>query len=458
MSWRPELTASQGAPIYRRLVEALAADIEGGRLVGGARLPPQRDLAHALSISVGAVTRAYDDAARRGLVQAHVGRGTFVVDHAVRDAAAVGEIDLSTNTAPIIETAGAVSETIASLRKVASLDERLNYLPTCGLEVDRRAGAAWLKLTVGLDVDWERLICCTGAQAATAIAASAVCRSGDAVLCEAATFSGMKILARQQGYHLHGVEMDEEGAQPESLDRLAVQTGARLFYTLPTLHNPTARIAGKDRRAAVARVARARDLTIVEDDVYGVYARGLALSPLASSAPERTFFVSSLSKTLSPGLRVGFLVPPPGNMFDRSVAAIRALHHSPPGFGSAIATDWITSGRAEDMIGRVCEEVKARTTTALRMLGPRVETPSSDQTLHLWLPMSELDAERLAGRALRAGLRLSSPGPQTVVDGQGPSGIRLCIGRAANRATLERALTILAACMDTRVSDGMEQL
>jgi DNA-binding transcriptional MocR family regulator len=129
--WRPKLSASRATPLYRRLVEAIADDIGSGRLAPGERLPPQRELAHLLSISVGAVTRAYDDAARRGLVAAHVGRGTFVVDRSRAEAGPDGLIDLSINVAPVAPV-DVMVDTIAALHRTTGWAERLRYQPPCG--------------------------------------------------------------------------------------------------------------------------------------------------------------------------------------------------------------------------------------------------------------------------------------------------------------------------------------
>lgn len=431
----------------------MSADIEAGKLAPGARLPTQRNLAHALSISVGAVTRAYDDAVRRGLVAAHVGRGTFVIDRSQADTAPDGLIDLGINTAPTTSV-GAAVETIASLRRATSLAERLAYQPPFGLDVDRRAGAAWLARTAGLEnLDWRTLICCSGAQNAMAIAFSALCRPGDTILCEAVTFSGAKSLAGQQGYRLHGVALDAEGARPQSLDRAAAATAARVFYTLPTLQNPTARTMGRARRAEIVKIARARDLWIVEDDLYAPYARDLGLPPLAALAPERTLYVSSLSKILAPGLRAGFLAAPAGEIFDRCVRAVRALIHSPAGIGTAVATDWLESGRADDLARDVRAEASARTAMALAALDGVADKPRTTASLHLWLPMRETDAERAVARALTAGVRVTPPGAFAVPGGKGESGLRLCIGSAASRVTLERALSIVLSALKGQIDD-----
>ena len=80
-NWKPDVSGGS-APMYERLVAALQDDVRNGRLAPGDRLPPQRDLAHRLSLSVGTVSRAYVEAERRGFVSSHVGRGTFVTDPA----------------------------------------------------------------------------------------------------------------------------------------------------------------------------------------------------------------------------------------------------------------------------------------------------------------------------------------------------------------------------------------
>jgi DNA-binding transcriptional MocR family regulator len=440
--WNPQLDRTSSVPLYRQLLETMAMDISSGRLAAGTKLPPHRKLADALSISVGAVTRAYDEATERGLVSGEVGRGTFVRDRS--PAAAKNEhIDLSINLAPI-DADDAIFEAVTALRRRPGLAGRLSYQSTCGLDGDRQAVAAWLERTANFDgADWRSLICCSGAQNAMAIAFTTLCTPGDVVLCEAATFPGMKVLAGQLGYRLHGVDMDAEGATPESLDRAAAETGARVYYALPTLQNPTARTMGQDRRAEIVRVARARDLWIIEDDVYAPYARDLGLRPLAAMAPERTLYVSSLSKIIAPGLRAGSLIAPAGEVFDRCARSMRALMHSPAGITVAIATHLIESGRADDLANAAIAETRARTARARTIFEGLIGDPTHGPSLHLWLPMGDVEAERAVARASHAGVRLNSPTAFAVSNNAAVTGLRLCIGSAADRPMLERALVSL---------------
>jgi DNA-binding transcriptional MocR family regulator len=212
------------------------------------------------------------------------------------------------------------------------------------------------------------------------------------------------------------------------------------------------------RRLEIVKVARARNLWIVEDDVYAPYARHLGLPPIVAMAPERTLHVSSLSKILAPGLRMGFLVAPAGEVFDRCVRAMRALIHSPAGINAAIATDWIESGRADELAHNARTETSARTAMTRAALKGSVDEPQTGTSLHLWLPMGELDAERVVARASTAGLRLSPPRAFAVADSPAESGLRLCIGSAPNRRTLERALSILKGVLKGEVDDQMRDV
>ncbi|MBU4436576.1 MAG: PLP-dependent aminotransferase family protein [Alphaproteobacteria bacterium] len=447
-AWIPTLSDGE-APLYERLVDALRGDIASGALAAGARLPPQRDLAHRLGLGLGTVTRAYVEAEKAGLVQAHVGRGSFVRGGAAARPSAApdgGLINLAQNIAPRGPADLRIADTLSRLRRRGDLLDHLAYAPPAGMEVQRRAGAAWLARTGGLTgADWTRLIVCAGAQQGLALAFGAVTRPGDTVLCEASTFYGVKALAEHMGYGLKGLAMDAQGLRPDVLDEAAATGAYKVLAVQPTLQNPTGRIMSAGRRAQIIAVARKHDLMIIEDDIYAVYAPG-APPPFAVLAPERTLHVSGVSKSLAPGLRTGFLIVPPGDHLDRVLRAVRALSYAPPSFGGLIATQWIEDGAADAIVGEIRTEMTARLTLARQILGDAIEVPMSASAPHVWLAMSELDAERLAGRALRGGVELTPPSAPVVTPGLTP-GVRLCLGAARDRDDLERGLRIVAAAL-----------
>jgi DNA-binding transcriptional MocR family regulator len=444
--WTPTLPPSE-APLYERLLDALREDIASGTLSDGDRLPPQRDLAHRLGLGLGTVTRAYVEAEKAGLVQAHVGRGSFVRRAGQARAAAEdpGTINLAQNIAPVGPGGARIVQTLARLQRRPDLLDNLAYAPSTGLETHRRAFAAWLSRAAGVqNADWRQLICCAGAQQALGLALAALCRPGDEVLCEAATFPGARVLADHAGYRLTGVAMDGEGLLPDALDRAAAN-GAKAVFVLPTLQNPTGRTMSAARRADIVAVARRRDLWIIEDGLYSIFG-GDPLPALVELAPERTIHVSGVSKALSPGLRVGFLLAPLDALFDRVVHAVRAQFYAPPNFGALIAAQWIEDGSADAIAGEVRDEMGRRLALARSVLGPAMETPASAFSPHVWLPMGELDAERLAGRALRGGVEVTPPAAPVVEPGL-TTGVRLCLGAATDFAQLERGLRVVATAL-----------
>ncbi len=445
--WTPTLPPGQ-TPLYERLLDALRADIASGRLNDGDRLPPQRDLAHRLGLGLGTVTRAYVEAEKAGLVQGHVGRGSFVRGATAAPLRVIpnGPINLAQNTAPPQAAAERLQDALIKLRRRPDLLEHLAYAPAAGLETQRRAGAAWLARTGGLvGADWTRLVCCAGAQQGLALALGALARPGDTVLCEASTYQGVKAIAEHNGYRLNGLAMDAEGLRPDALEA-AAREGARVAVLLPTLQNPTGRIMSARRRDEIVAVARKHDLWLVEDDIYAVYAGADHPPPLAVLAPERTFHVSGVSKSLAPGLRAGYLVAPPGDHLERVLRAVRALAYAPPAFGGLIATQWIEDGAADAIVAEVVTEMTGRMAMAREILGAAMEAPASPSCPHVWLPMSELEAERLAGRALRGGVEVTPPDAPVVAAGL-DTGVRLCLGAAADRDELERGLRGVAAAL-----------
>jgi DNA-binding transcriptional MocR family regulator len=448
-TWLPELDPGS-EPIYARIVAALERDVHLGAVDRGARLPTQRSLADHLNVSVGTVTKAYIEAERRGLVHAHVGRGTFVSDagsqRSAGEAARDRVVDLSLNVAPHEAAARRFLSTPTVKRDLELLDG-LAYSPAPGRDPHRRAAATWLSRVAHFEPEWTRLLMTNGAQQAMSLVFGLLCRPKHTILCEAATFFGMSRLAEHCGYTLHGVQMDEEGLRPEALERAVKSTGAKVLYTMPTVQNPTSRTMGSARREEIARIVRRHKLWVVEDDTYALFAPRVpkGLYPLASIVPEQCFYLASVSKSLSPGLRVGFLCCPAGPHFDALVKAVQATVYAPPSLGGVFFGRWVNDGSAFEIAEAVKAEIERRVSLAKTILGNKI---ASEIRLapHFWIPMPELEAERTAGRALRAGVAVTAPGP-AILRPDLISGLRVCLGAASDIAELtlglERLRTVL---------------
>ncbi len=449
--WRPELPGGD-APAYLRIAEALAADIAGGALPVGARLPTHRALAQDLGLAIGTVTRAYGEAERRGLIEAVVGRGSFVAG-AASPSEAEGVIDLSRNIAPLGPAAAQLRRTVGALARRADLAQRLDYSPDGGLEADRRAAQTWLRRTAHFaSAEARRLIVTAGAQQGLSVALTTLCRPGEALVVEAATFHGARLCAAHGGVRLAPAQMDAEGLTPAALDRAAAESGARAAYVQP-FQNPTARVMGLQRRREILAVARRRGVVLIEDDLYGPHVADLGLPPLAELDPEQVAYIGGVSKSLSPGFRTGYLGMP-----DRFRAAaieiLRAQAFGSPTLGAVLATEWIESGQAFEVLDAVRRELARRTDLARAVLAGLIEPLRQRASPHVWLPAGELEAERIAGQALRAGVKVTSP-RAPFPDGAPTDGLRICLGGAADLAALERGLAVVRAA--TRPARGLAE-
>ena len=314
-NWSPEFEGETGS-WAERLAETIAKDVASGRLAPGDPLPTQRALARQLGITTGTVNRSYAIAQRSGLLVSEVGRGTFVAARAgaqIRSTALApvgqGAVDLATNYPAGTEAEEALRKQISSLsRRQRICPDLLGVSPYEGRQKHRAGGAKWLR-QLGLPAKREEVLLSTSVQHGLAAALSALTGPGDIVLTEELTSPGIKAVAAIHRLRLRTVASDRNGIIPDALAEACRKSDARVLYTMPTLHTPTTVTMPNDRRKAIAEVIRKRNVTAIEDDAWGFLADGSVL-PLQAFAPDNVVYLTSMSKALAPGLRVGFIVAP----------------------------------------------------------------------------------------------------------------------------------------------------
>lgn len=446
--WRPDISGRDG-PRYRRLAQAIVADIERGALSDGARLPPQRDLAHRLGVTVGTVSRAYALVEQRGLISGEVGRGTFVRRPAPRispparigDGAAPDVIDLTVNEPPDRTYRDALAETLRELAAGAgALDEVLGYAPRSGLAAHRAAAGSWLS-RAGLEVDADQIIMTGGAHQAIVVALAGLVRPGGTLLAEALSYANLRGIAVSLGLRIEAVPLDEEGLRPDALEALCRQSTSRVLFVGATLHNPTATTLSEERRRAVVEIVRRHDALIIEDDVYGLLCEARPPA-FAALAPERTVHITSASKTLAPGLRLGLLVCPP--RLCQVLADVKYdLLLSGPALTAAIFAAWVRDGTADRLLARQRQEVRARHGLAQELLGAAAGR-GDPAALHLWLALpAPWRAGDFTAAAAREGVIVAPGHAFAMGRGHAPHAVRVSLGAAADRARLRTALARL---------------
>jgi DNA-binding transcriptional MocR family regulator len=246
----------------------------------------------------------------------------------------------------------------------------------------------------------------------------------------------MKRLAKQLNLKVRGVPMDAEGLRPDALEAACRASRARVLYCMPRLQNPTSAIMSDRRRRQVAAIAAKYRLTVIEDDTYGFHVPHIA--PLMPLIPERTVFVTSLSKSLFPGLRLGCVVAPPA-VLDKVCEAISATMIMPSPIGADLLCGWLEDGTAARIAEWKRHETTARQAIARRLLdGERLQ--SNPASPHLWLHLpGRWGSEDFVAAARARGLYLN-PSSEFAVADQHPRAVRVCLGTPRTRAGLEEAL------------------
>lgn len=437
--WTPRISDNGNTPA-NRLLEALAEDILSGQLLGGDRLPAHRDLAWKLNIGVGTVTKAYAMLERRGLARSIKGSGTFVAVFESRKGPA---IDFSVNRLPVMLSDRLLAGTLSAIsRKINSAHVNL-YPPPAGHDEHRRLLARWLE-SLSIEAEAKRIILAGSGQQALWLAFDILCGGNGLIVTERLSYSGAIALARYRGHPMRSVNIDDQGMVPDDLDRVLCEEEnsgrRRLVYLTPTLHNPTTISMGANRRKEIVDVCNKRNVPIVED---GVYTLGASpnLPPLVTLAPDRVFHVTSLSKSLSPGLRLGVLVLPSG-WEEYAEEALRALPLSSSPVDYALLEEWFTSGVMETVRGTLRAEARQRAKLARSFFDNRT-IMTDDCAFHAWLPMSHTEAEAFEKAAATLGVVVTEPDAVRADRNDNATGIRLCLG-GLGMEDLTTGLTLLS--------------
>jgi len=457
--WSPNLQILDG-PIYVRIAAALERDIRSGLLCAGSRLPTLKELAVALHVTPGTVNRAYELARRRGLVEGEVGRGTFVRGRSEGGAvtavhlpfvpmpeAANELVDLSIVKPNLAIQEPYIRSAMLELAQSSTLMDMLDYTPDGGHPLHRQAGAAWMH-QAGLSAKAEQVLLTAGAQHGLLVAVSALTKPGDLVLCESLCYPGVASVVLSLGRRLRGVRLDEQGMDPAHLRDVGRQERPAMVICIATCQNPTTSVMSVERRREVAEIAREFDVILVDDDLYGFLAPS-PVPPLASFAPERTLYLTSLSKSVASTVRLGYLHSPP-EWLARLAASVRTSVWMVSPLAAQLATNLITSGKAHEMAQAQRTEAQARQVMARELLG-QYEYRSLPTSFHIWLklPPRWTSGDQFAALARGHQLLLSGGEAFSVNrDGDGRQHVRIAL-MAAGREQMRFVLTKLSGLLDT---------
>ncbi len=423
-------------PLYRQIAQFLRDEIRSGALAAETRLPASRDMAASLGVNRLTITNAYAELEAEGLVYSRQGSGTYVAALPVTPGSPEGtaggdwplwQQELLSRVGPLaqqeldrlvasvahpdlISFAGGLGDgrifTIDDFRK--ALQAVLRRDGGDALGYGDRAGYAPLRETIahvlasqGIPVQPDQVLITGGSQQAIALVARLLLQPGDVVLVESPTYLGMLDILRPMGVRLLGIPVDEQGMQVDLAEEALYTARPRLIYTIPTFHNPTGVSMSDARRRQLLALARRYNIPILEDDYVGdLRYQGRdqpALKALDSSG--HVIYVSTFSKMLMPGLRVGFLVAT-GPVYEQLLASKRADDLASSSLIQRALESYITVGRYQAHLRRTCQLYRRRRDVMVAALkrdmpaGVRWNAPQGGLFIWLQLP-EELSANEL---------------------------------------------------------------
>lgn len=457
--WLPDLGGRRG-PKYLQVVEAMAEDVASGRLPAGTRLPPHRELAYRLEMSANTTSRAYAEAVKRGILRGEVGRGSFVrspdmdlqaAEQASLRRESTGPIDLSRNLPLPGFAEPHIRRVLGEVSRDGGLRTLLDYQTEGDLGRHSEAGVNWLD-GCGLKEDPDRIVTTMGGQHGLLCTLMALLQPGDLLLTESLTYMPVCAMAERLGLHTATVAIDSEGLVPEAFEELCAHARPRALYLTPTLQAPTTLTLSAPRRQAIAEIAQRNGVILIEDDVFGPLLPQRP-APLAAVAPDHVVYVTSLSKAVAPGLRVGFLRAPKPLVPALRHAVNLSVWMTPP-MTLEVAARLIGDGTAAAIAAEQRKAARHRQSLARSILG-HADLEADPQGLHLWMLLPEdRRADRFRAQCARHDVLINEGRSFAPEAGKAPEAIRVCLSHEVDERRLEQGLRTIANLLRTAPADS----
>ncbi|WP_069300611.1 PLP-dependent aminotransferase family protein [Neptunicoccus sediminis] len=452
--WLPD-PASITRPAYRSLVQAIELAIQHGELKPGDQLPPHRKLAFDLKLSVQTVSRAYDKLTEAGRVVGEVGRGTFVrgaqdeipVPFVSRTLA--GKVLDMSMIKPVLDQTHdiAMEKVLRSMARSLPPAVLSGFRPAEPQDGEADSARCWLRLC-GLDTGSSGVVETNGSTSAMSMALMTAAQAGDLVLAEDVGHHTLRSLTRYLGMRLEGVRVDGDGICPEALEHRCQQEPVKALYLMPGGTNPLGFVMSAQRRAQVVDIARRYDILIVENHAWGPLLQGPP--PLAALAPERVLYFTSLTKSILPGLRVGYLVVP-DHLARAAANRHLVMNWMATNLMTEIAHRWIMDGTANTLLERQRVSLSERA-AVVENLFRGLDYKMAPGGLHVWLDTVDAEQEqRLLDTARRMGVAVAAGASFSIGPHENHTGVRIALG-GLGFPDFSQGLRIIAGIMRSEPS------
>lgn len=448
-------------PKYQLIVDFIKDKIFKSEWEIGSRIPSQRHLAKMFDVNRSTVITALEELMADGLIEGKAGKGTVVTNNTWTlmgnrsstnwnenvtlgihkpSVSMVREINEAESNNNLIQLSkGELSSEMFPLEKMRSIVQKVSkQLTPFGYEEPkgniklRQAISDYLKIR-GMDVSPSSILVVSGALQALYLISIGLLQRGSTVFLEVPSYLYSLTVFQSMGMELKGLPMDKEGIKVDSIYQTK-EKGKNVLYTIPTFHNPTGKLMQKKRRRELIEYCEREQLPVIEDDVYrDLWIDTKPPEPLKSmDYYGNVLYLGSLSKTLSPGLRIGWVVGSE-SVINRLADLKMQSDYGSSTLSQLVATEWLSSGLYDQHLETVREQLKVRRRTALEALNKHLSSYATWDVptggFFIWIKIKpKFKVKRLFDKALSKGLLLN---PGSIYAEQTGMFIRLSFGFAS---------------------------
>lgn len=436
MSWKPVLEKNSHEPMYLALANRLEEDIRQGVLSPGTKLPPQRELADYLDVNISTITRAFRLCEERSLICGAVGRGTFIASDAGSQKSRFG-----IPSAPaVIEMGAILPEEAPGTQLVEQLKVMLQepgsyhlfqYATPEQNQNHLQAAVKWLAFS-GMHAEPEEILFAAGGQNAIFAVLAGVFSPGDRIATTPSSYPGFKLAAKALHIQPVALNMREGVITREALEFAVKHENVKGLYLIPDFNNPTAETMSEEERKVIGEFLTEYELPLIEDSINTL----LMSEPgtPVSAYTRQGIYLSSMSKALSPGLRLA-VIRADKAYYQAISQSLYAMNISPPSMMVHLAARLIHSGKAQEIRAQRQKGIVERN-LILEDILTGYELKGTSQSPMRWLMLPEgLTGDLFEHLALKAGVQVYSAS-------------RFCVGATPVPAAVRLAVT---AVTDTEV-------
>ncbi len=456
MEWKPDRTLNK--PIYKQIVTYIEEGISSGTFLPESMLPSERALAQELQVNRSTVVAAYEELQSLGIVERKKGSGTRIstdiwgISHKripnwgryVEDGSFLPNLPLiqrirkETQKNDLINLAsGELAPNlfpVDQFRKILSKQPfigHLGYDHPQGNETLRNTIASHVKKYKNIDANENSILITSGAQQAIHLIVQCLLKPGDAVAIEDPSYCFSLPIFQSAGIRTFLLPVDKHGINPDDLVELHKKHRIRMVFLNPDHQNPTGTVLSLDRRKKMLELSTEFGIPIIEDDPYSMTSYSGEVNPTLKSIEQdgNVLYVSSLSKIVASGLRIGWVIGPQ-QVIQRLADAKQQVDFGHSVFPQWIANEFLGSGSFHTHITLLRNELNIRrdrlVSSLNELLRDKVEFLVPNGGIHLWCKLhSDINEDHLLEESMKRGLAFV---PGSIL-GTKKAHVRLTFGR-----------------------------